>query len=96
MLVQMAHVRLVRGEWKKASQLIDEMRRRGLKPDRYSYTSAIHACGKARSPLEALRLLRAMDTNNVGTFTVYRTSSCLVRTEVGQGSVCPCVWCGFW
>lgn len=55
-----------RGEWKNASQLIDEMRRKGLKPDRYSYTSAIHACSKARNPMEALRLLRAMEANNVG------------------------------
>lgn len=54
------------GDWEKASQLIDEMRRKGLQPDRYSYTSAIHACGKARSPLEALRLLRSMEANNVG------------------------------
>ncbi|CAN0537100.1 unnamed protein product, partial [Ectocarpus sp. 8 AP-2014] len=54
------------GEWKKASQLIGEMRRKGLKPDRYSYTSAIHACSKAGNPEEALRLLRAMEASNVG------------------------------
>ncbi|CAN0559636.1 unnamed protein product, partial [Ectocarpus sp. 12 AP-2014] len=50
----------------KASQLIGEMRRKGLKPDRYSYTSAIHACSKAGKPEEALRLLRAMEASNVG------------------------------
>lgn len=75
---------LVRGEWKKASQLIDEMRRKGLKPDRYSYTSAIHACGKARSPLEALRLLRAMETNNVGNGV---SSPCLFDTKRSSGLV---------
>ncbi|CAN0439564.1 unnamed protein product, partial [Laminaria digitata] len=53
------------GEWKKASRLIGEMQRKGLKPDRYSYTSAIHACAKAGKPLEALRLLRAMEVNEV-------------------------------
>lgn len=61
---------IVRGEWENASQLIDEMRRKGLKPDRYSYTSAIHACSKARKPMEALRLLRAMEANNVGAVVV--------------------------
>lgn len=97
MLVQMAYVRLVRGEWIKASQLIDEMRRRGLKPDRYSYTSAIHACGKARSPLEALRLLRAMDTNNVGTFTftvVYPNFIVLGTNRSRPGLGVP--MCGVW
>lgn len=49
----------------KASELLREMQRKGLKPDRYSYTSAIHACSKAGNPSEALRLLRAMETNNV-------------------------------
>lgn len=59
---------IVRAEWKKASQLIGEMQRKGLKPDRYSYTSAIHASAKAENPVEALRLLRAMETNGVSIF----------------------------
>lgn len=85
---------LVRGEWKKASQLIDEMQRKGLKPDRYSYTSAIHACGKARSPLEALRLLRAMDTNNVG--IRIRSPRALYEHEMRAWMYYLCEECGFW
>lgn len=41
------------------------MQRRGLKPDIYSYGSAIHACAKSGNPAEALRLLRAMDATEV-------------------------------
>lgn len=48
-----------------ASELLKEMQRKGLKPDLYSYGSAIHACAKAGDPTEASRLLRAMEANQV-------------------------------
>lgn len=59
--------------WEKAVQLLNEMRRKDLKPDRYSYTSAIHACAKAGKPVDALRLLRSMEANEVlGMWVAFR------------------------
>ena len=58
--------------WEKAVQLLNEMRRKDLKPDRYSYTSAIHACAKAGNPVDALRLLRSMEANEVCMWVAFR------------------------
>ncbi|CAM9740977.1 unnamed protein product, partial [Sphacelaria rigidula] len=52
-----------RVEWKKACDLLAEMRRKGLTPDLHSYTAAIRACAKAGQSSEAMRLLRTMQTN---------------------------------
>ena len=47
----------------EALELMEEMRTRGEALDKFTYTSAMNACGKAQRPDRALELLREMQVS---------------------------------
>lgn len=49
--------------WERATALLAEIWLVGLKPDSYSYSSAIHACAGAGRWIEALSLLQVRLTD---------------------------------
>ena len=47
-------------EWPRVLDLIDDMRKRGVRPDMYCYSAALAALDKARQPKRALQLFQDM------------------------------------
>eukprot|EP00624_Nannochloropsis_granulata_P001163 evm.model.NODE_15340_length_6580_cov_27.419453.1 len=69
------------GEWKAAVKLVEEMRsKEGIRPDLYSFNTAIAACQKAGQVPQITRLLGRMEDLQVrpNTYTfIMATASCL-------------------
>ena len=70
--------------WKRALHIVDEMKGKGLKPDVFTYTSAIDVCGNGGRWKESLDLIKEIENGDKRPNKIAYTSAITACSRVGK------------